>query len=110
MKIVKDIRNNWEKMDGDSPLEKKINALLCCGFISDEAPSDECVSYAKKFSSLTELGESDFNFIKNTIKEYFFTASDLKGNVYHLKDHNNSIDRYAKLVIDLIKESHEKKD
>ena len=84
MPIVKNISKNWKKMDGDSLLEKKINAYLTSKYISNECPSDECISYAKKFAKLTPNKKSS-EVIKKTIIEYFYTASDLNGKIVNLK-------------------------
>jgi len=53
-KIVKDA-HNWQEMDGDTDLEKKLNSYLTCWFIIPQGiPSDECVREAKEIIKLIE--------------------------------------------------------
>lgn len=104
MKLIKKVSQNWKKMDGSSLLEKKINAYLCSTYIFDnEAPSDECLSYAKKFAKINKLDDKSRYLISKTIKEYFFTAHDIDGKVYLLKDKNNSIEKSTNDIINIIK-------
>lgn len=56
-------KNAVSVMDGDSYTEKLINFYLTNLFISEsEAPSDECLSYAKEFSN-TEYSQDQIAFI-----------------------------------------------
>lgn len=72
MPFVKDVTKNWREMDGDNDLEKKINSYLTARIISNfDMPSDECISYAKTFSKLTNLTIEEKQIINSTLQEAF---------------------------------------
>ena len=71
-KIVKG-KISWEKMDGSTEVEKKLNCYLTKQFIvSSNTPSDECLREAKfiisQLKNWFENGVVDFDY-KNDMKD-----------------------------------------
>ena len=61
---------DWEKMDGDTELEKKVNSYLTCRFITQKSvPKDECLQEAKEVIELVaEFYEKQIITMRNLIK------------------------------------------
>jgi len=103
MKLIKNVSQNWKKMDGSNNLVKKINAYLCSSYISGiECPSDECLSYAERFAILSDNAAAKEE-IKSVLIEYFWTATDLTGKVVQLKQPKGILEKNVNDIMEMIK-------
>jgi hypothetical protein len=67
-----------EVMDGDTPLEKKMNALLTRTFIlSRDVPADECLSEAKEVIKRISQGTSVLDLAKYLQGRFGFEDDEL---------------------------------
>jgi hypothetical protein len=46
--LVKGVLTHWRLMEGDTTLEKKINAYLTATYISNECLADECIAVTRR--------------------------------------------------------------
>lgn len=57
-KFVKDVKEDWRDMDGDTLLERWLNAYLTYRFtLSKDMPSDECLSEARTIIKVIRSGK-----------------------------------------------------
>ena len=57
--------NHWENMDGDSEIEKRLNSYLTCQFImSQDIPSDECLSEAQYIIDMVRRHDKHYRLMK----------------------------------------------
>lgn len=107
MALIKKVSQNWKKMDGDTLLEKKINAYLSSSYISDkECPSDECLSYAKKFARITNCDKKDEETIRYVLESHFFSATDKNGKTIKLSVPKGLIEKQIKKIFEMIQEGN----
>ena len=52
-KLVKNVTENWEQMEGETDEIKQLNAILTATFIGNrDFPADECLDHAQYIASL----------------------------------------------------------
>jgi Ni,Fe-hydrogenase maturation factor len=70
LKFVKNVIKDWKEMDGDTLLEKKINAYITASWVwSKDVPSDECIKITR---DILKMKKVSIKKIEKLIEKRFF--------------------------------------